>query len=574
MPNPLEKKSPPAGARSDWVLGLLLVFAIILVYQPVWAARYVWDDDLVLTANPVIIGPLGLREIWTTNAADICPLTLTTFWVEHALWGLAPRPYHLVNVFLHAASAVVLWRVLRGLLVPGAWLGAALWALHPVQVESVAWVAEMKNTESALFYLLTIFFFVRWLRPGTEGESAGRGWNYALTILFSVLALTAKSSTVILPGVLCLCAWWIEGRWRWRNLARVAPIFFLAVVAAALSLWTQHLQLNIATDPQYARAWPERIAASGDAVWFYLGKLFWPHPLLAIYPRWVIDPSQWNSYVRLVATMLVLAIFWLKREAWSRAWFFASAYFLLALLPVLGFAENYIFRYSLVFDHFQYLASIGPLALAGAGIDRWRHLLSSDQRWLKTSLLAAPLLVLALLSWSRTWAYQNEETLWTDTLAKNPSAWIAHDNLGNVLLQNGNVVGAMNEFEKALALNPNYDLAYFSLGNGLIQLGHVDEAVAAYQKALAINPNLAKAHSNLGNIFLQRGQLDDAISEYEQATKIEPYYPQAHNNLGYALFQKGRVGEAIIEYQKALALKPDYAQARQNLAAALARKGG
>ena len=184
--------------------------------MPVWWAGYIWDDDVVVVTNPVIVGPLGLKEIWTTGAADICPLTLTTFWLEHKLWGLDPLPYHLVNVFMHGACALVLWRVLRALLIPGAWLGAALWALHPLQVESVAWITEMKNTQSGLFFLLAIFYFVKTLRDSAKGNGP-----YALTLLFSALAMASKSSTVILPIVLCLCAWWVEGRWHWRHIAKV-----------------------------------------------------------------------------------------------------------------------------------------------------------------------------------------------------------------------------------------------------------------------------------------------------------------------------------------------------------------
>ena len=209
----------------DWFWALILVARVILAYSPVWQAGFVWDDDKLATANPCIVGPLGFKDIWTTSAADICPLVLTTFWVEHALWGLAPLPYHLVNVLLHGTCAVVLWRVLRRLQVPGAWLGAMLWALHPVEVESVAWISEMKNTESGLFFLFSILFFVRWLGVKDHDRRTGGGWNYALTLIFAALAMASKSSTVILPVVLCLCAWWMEGRWRWRNLARVAPSF-------------------------------------------------------------------------------------------------------------------------------------------------------------------------------------------------------------------------------------------------------------------------------------------------------------------------------------------------------------
>jgi len=268
-------QGPPTWYRRDWFWGLILILSVILTYTPVWWGGFVWDDGQFLTANPCIVGPLGLKEIWTTRAADICPLVLTTFWVEHALWGLAPLPYHLVNVLLHGVCAVVLWRVLRRLRVQGAWLGAALWALHPVGVESVGWITEMKNTESGLFFLLSILFFVRWLGAKELEGRTGGGWDYTLTLLFAALAMAAKSSTVILPVVLCSCAWWMEGRWHWRNATRVVPIFLMSIAASALSIWTQGLHLATVTDPQWVRTWPQRLATAGDAVWFYLGKLLW-----------------------------------------------------------------------------------------------------------------------------------------------------------------------------------------------------------------------------------------------------------------------------------------------------------
>ena len=466
-------RGPRSWFRHDWIWGLILILSVILTYTPVWQAGFIWDDDAHLTANPCIVGPLGLKEIWTTSAADICPLTLTTFWAEHALWGLGPLPYHLVNVLMHGASAVLLWRVLRSLRVQGAWLGAALWALHPVAVESVAWITEMKNTESGLFFLLSILFFVRWLRSrDLDGRT---GWNYTLTLIFAALAMASKSSTVILPVVLCLCAWWMEGRWRWRNVARVLPIFLMSIAASALSIWTQGLALAQAvTDPQLLRTWPERLATAGDAVWFYLGKLVWPHPLITIYPRWQIDTTQWVSYLPLLAVIVILSIFWLKRALWSRACFFAFAYFIAALLPVLGLIDNPIFRFSLVFDHFQYLGSIGPLALAGTGLAWFSDFIIPKKPWLQSTLCAGLLLILGMASWQRTWAYESQETLWTDTLAKNPNSWLGHCNLGLALFQKGRVDDAIAQYQKAVEIYPNYLAAHYNLGNALLQKGQLD----------------------------------------------------------------------------------------------------
>ena len=568
-------QAPPPWFRRDWFWGLILMLFVILTYTPVWQTGFIWDDDAHLTANPCIVGPLGLKEIWTTSAADICPLTLTTFWVEHALWGLAPLPYHLVNVLLHGACALLLWRILRSLRVQGAWLGAALWALHPVAVESVAWITEMKNTESGLFFLLSILFFVRRLRAKElKNGPTGGGWNYALTLLFAALAMASKSSTVILPAALCLCAWWMEGRWRWRNVVSVVPILLMSIAASALSIWTQGLALATGvTDSQWVRTWPERLTTAGDAVWFYLGKLLWPYPLITIYPRWQIDAGQWVSFLPLLAVIVILAIFWFKRELWSRACFFAFAYFMAALLPVLGLIDNPIFRFSLVFDHLQYLASIGPLALAGTGLARFSDFAIPKKPWLQSSLCAGLLLILGMASWQRTWVYQSQETLWTDTLAKNPNTWFGRCNLGVVLFQKGQVDEAVSQYQKALEINPNYVAAHYNLGNALFQKGQLDEALAQYQKAVEINPNDAEAHVNLGNALFQNEQLDEALAQFQKAIEINPNDAETHYNLGNALFQKGQLDEAVAQFQKALEIDPNSFATHYNLGGALFQKG-
>jgi tetratricopeptide (TPR) repeat protein len=556
---------PPSWFRRDWFWGLVLILSVILTYTPVWHAGFIWDDDVHLTANPSIVGPLGFKEIWTTSAADICPFTLTTFWVEHALWGLNPLPYHLVNVLMHGASAVLLWRVLRSLPVQGAWLGAALWALHPVEVESVAWITEMKNTESGLFFLLSILFFVRWLRPRNLEVRTGGSLNYALTLLFAALAMASKSSTVILPVVLCLCAWWTEDRWSWRNVPRVIPIFLMSIVASALSIWTQGLNLGTVTDQQWMRTWPQRLVTAGDAVWFYLGKLLWPHPLITVYPRWQIDGGQWVSYLPLLAVIVILSVLWLKREPWSRACFFAFAYFGAALLPVLGLIDNPIFRLSLVFDHFQYLGSIGPLALAGTGLVRLSDFIVPEKPWLRSALCAELLLIIGILSWQRTWVYESGDTLWTDEVSKNPNCWLGHFDLGDALFHKGQMDEAINQFQKAVETNPNSCQIRYTLGVALGQKGQLDDAVAQYQKAVEINPKHFEAHNNLGVALGQKGQLDDAVAQFQKALEINPNFFEAHHNLGVALGQKGQLDNAIDQFQEVLRLKPDYSPARENL---------
>jgi len=562
----------PFWLSRDWFLGLGLVLAVGVVYWPVWWAGFVWDDSYHITANPCVVGPLGLKEIWTTSAWRPFPLVITVFWAEHALWGLAPLPFHIVNIFEHAACAVLLWRVLLGLRVPGAWLGAALWALHPLQVESVAWISEMKNTQSCLFYLLTIFFYVRWLRTKDAGPRGGSNGDYALTLVFAAMAMASKSSTVVLPVILCLCAWSMEGRWQWRHLVRLAPIFLMSAFSAALTLWPQTSEVA-AVDPQWARSWPERLSTSGDAIWFYLGKLIWPHPLMAIYPRWQIDGGQWISYLPLFAAVIVLFVLWLKRESSLRPCFFAFSYYLVALFPFLTLIDQSFWHFSFVEDHLQYLAGMGPLALAGAGLARLADYLAPGNSGLRSGLCAGLLLVPGMLSWQRARVFENDEILWTDTLAKNPNCEIARTNLAAIFTDKGQLDEAVALLQKVLEINPNASEAHNNLGVALVKQGKLDEAIAQYQDALKIKPNYADAHMNLGEAFLQKRLVDKAISQYEKALAIDPYSAKIHSNFGNALLQKGLLDEAMAKYQEALEINPNYADAHNNLGSVFAQKG-
>jgi hypothetical protein len=357
-------------ARSRWLQGLLVPVAIGAAYLPAMQAGFVWDDDAHVTANPYVVGPQGLADLWTSSEAVYYPLVSTSFWLIHALFGLDPFFYHLVNVLVHALCALALWRVLLLLEVPGAWLGSMLWALHPVQVESVAWITELKNTQSGLFFLLAVWFFIRASKaqpvPGGTSGTAG-----AMVLLFSVLALLSKTSTVILPAVLALCAWWLEGRWRWRILVRLAPLLLFSAAAGGWTIWEQQHHSG-ALGAEWEASLAQRLAIAGRVVWFYLAKLVWPDPLIFVYPRWEIDPARLASYLPAVAVVLAWLGAWWGRHGRARPIFLAYTYFLVALLPVMGFFDAYYFRYSFVADHFQYLASMGPLALAGAALARTR----------------------------------------------------------------------------------------------------------------------------------------------------------------------------------------------------------
>jgi tetratricopeptide (TPR) repeat protein len=583
--------------QRNWLCALLLIALVFLAYARVLGAGFIWDDESHLTQNPCIVGPLGLKEIWTTTRAVYYPLVLTTFWALHKFVGLNPAPYHILNVLMHAGAAVLLWRVLRQLNIRGAWLGAALWALHPIMVQSVAWVTELKNTQSCLFYLLSIFWFLK--VDAERGTREGvRWWRFGWALLFFVLAIASKPSTVMLPAVLALCIWWRRGQVQWRNIVTLVPFALISALASVWTIWEQKFHAG-ASGPEWVQTWPERFIIGGRGIWFYLSKLIWPHPLIFIYPRWEINSSQLAAYLPLLAAVAGLLALWLIRAKWSRPVFFAAAYFVISLFPVLGFFSVYFFRYSFVSDHFQYLASMGPFALAGAAITEGssrlalsrrpsalaparRHsavattLRTSTSKWesfLRPILCGILLLTLGVLTWRQSAIYHNVITLYTATLAKNPACWMAHYNLGIALRDQGETDRAITHYRQAVALRPNYAEAHYNLGRLLVEKGQFDDAVTHYEKALATNPADAEVHNNLGATLFVTGRLDDAIAHYEKALAIRPDYADASCNLANALLSKGDMNGAIVHYIACLALSPNQADARYNLASALLRKG-
>ena len=585
--------SPLFISRRDALLAIASLFGLIfLTYARVWHADFIWDDDIHVTLNPCITGSKGVLDIWTSAEARICPLTLTTFWLEYQIWGLNPLAFHLVNVAMHALNAVLLWRVLLGLGVRGAWFGAALWALHPVQVETVAWITELKNTQSGCFFLLTLLAFIRWRKQG-------RG--YGLVILGSVLAMASKSSTVVLPLVLGLCWWWLDGRWSGRNSLRLLPIAALSILTALLSIWTQVVEGGI-TDEWHLTT-PERLITAGKVVWAYLGTLAKPYPLIFIYPRWELHAEDWGSYIPSAAVLLMAGLLWRWRVRW-RAGFMAFALFVVLLLPVLGLVDHFFLRYSFVGDHFQYLASMAPLALAAAGL---AVMVSSWSVWLTSAGGAFLLAVMGLLSWHHTRLFENSFVLWRHTLANNPKCWLACGNLSFEYLQRGDLANAAMHVRRALMLNPTDIASLIGLGSVLDVMGRTDEAIETTREALALYERNPQAHNQLGMLLLKKdlaaeaavhfrkaldhgangvlprimlgsallrqGLADDAIIELRQVLAIRPESGQAHANLCLAFLQKRQVEEALHHGGEAVRHEPDFALAYNHLGAALAEAG-
>ena len=530
-------------------LGLCLL--TILIYRPAWHGGFIWDDDRYVTHNHLLTAPDGLRRIWFSLDApsQYFPLTYTVLRIERSLWGLNPTGYHWVNILLHVANALLVWRVLSRLKIPGASLAAAVFAVHPVQVESVAWISELKNVLMGFFFLLTLWMWIEYVDPTRRHRSL----FYLGALVFYFLALFAKATACTLPAALLLILWLKEKPIGWRVWLEILPFIALALGVGLLAVWWE--KYHQGTRVLVSLTPIERVLVASRAVWFYLSKLFWPSDLIFIYPQWKIDPGSAVAYIGLIAAAATAVVIYFAHRFFGRGIEVAALFFLATLAPVAGFVMLYTFRYTFVADHYQYLASIGPIALASAGLVT----LSRSSKTLQWPVVAggfAILICLGLLTWRQSATYRDLETLWRTTIAKNPTCWMAYNNLGVVQFEKGDLDDAIEKYEQSLRLNPDYAEVRYNLGSALLQKGKIDDAIAQCQKALELGPNDPDAHVVLGNAFMARRDIDGAISQYTQALALRAEDSNAHYNLATALREKGEFEQAGREYQKAREFEP------------------
>lgn len=566
VPTPVKSPSLSRIADSRYGLGAAAIVLMVLAsYLPAIRGGFVWDDDVYLTANPLITAADGLFRIWFSldSPSQYFPLVYSTFRLEHALWGMNPLGYHAVNVLLHALNALLVWGILRRLSVPGAWLAAGLFALHPVQVESVAWITELKNVLSVFFSLLAIRSWLAFLEP-----PGGRPWrHFGLALALFALALFSKTTACTLPAALLLIVWLKEGNLARRRLAAVAPFLILGLAMGLLAIWWErHHQGTVGREFAFPAA--ERLLIAGRALWFYLGKLAWPLDLSFSYPRWRVDPGNPLDWAWPVAALAAAFALWWQRERIGREAAAAALFFVATLAPLLGFIPLYTFRYTFVADHYQYLAAVGPLAVLAAAATRLCERRFPGKPAM--ALLSAPLLLLlGALTWRQAQAYENSLTLWTDTVAKSPDSWLAHNNRGKALGDRGRAAEAREEFQRSVALNPGNKDAHKNLALVFVSEGKLAEALASFREAVRIDPYYFDAYYGFGTTLGMKGMFAESVAYLNRAVTLNHGSAKAHNSLGVSLASSGRVAEAVGHFREALRFDPGNAQARANLEDAL-----
>ncbi len=530
---------PRADGWRTFLGGAALVLIVLVTYAPVLSAGFIWDDEANVLDNVTLRSADGLRQMWFVprSIQQYYPLMYTSYWIEYRLWGLAPLGYHLVNILLHATAVILVWRVLTRLRAPGAWLAAVIFAVHPVEVESVAWITERKNVLSLSLALLTMLAYFRFDPPepeqaaATPSSSRGNAWYAAALVLFA-LALFAKTVVVTLPAVLLVIYWWRRGTVSSRDVVRLLPFFALSIALGLMTTWMETDHVG-AQGEEWNLSRLDRLLLSGRALWFYAAKLVWPHPLAFFYPRFTIDAHDPRQYLFPLAAVALPCALWAARHRIGRGPLAAVLIYAGVMLPMLGFFNIYYARFAQVSDHFQYHASVALITLAAAGITHNIARLRPAAGNLAKAIVAGTLVLLALMSFQQTYIYHDLETLYRDTIVKNPSGWAAYANLSTYLDSQGRHDEAMQLARDALRLGPQEPNVHNNMGVFLFKQAartsfdpaQVQQAIAHLRDTLELDPTRLEAQEpgpGLGRLRSDGRSGASSSKRFSRSTRITP----------------------------------------------------
>lgn len=572
----------------------LLLAAVLIAYWPAMRdGGWIWDDDAHVTNNPALRNPDGLRKIWTNPKAvpthQYYPLVHTTFWLQYPRDGspLDPMPFHVANVLLHATSAIVLWQLLRKLLVPGAFVAAAIWALHPINVESVAWVTERKNVLSGLLYLLAAAAYLRFedirnlnfqiSNPKSKIQNPDSPWPwYAWALVLFLGALFSKTVASSLPAALLLVFWWKRGRLDWRTIWPTIPFFVLGATMGLLtSILETHPDYVGASGAEWTIPWLHRLLIAGRAIWFYPWKLIVPTQLAFSYEQWRIDPRVVGQWVYLFAAIWLVGILYFARRWLGRGPIVAMLFYGGTILPALGLFTLFPMRYTFVADHYQYMAGIGLIALAvAASTSRLTRLPRWAAQW---PLSVCVLTILAGLTWQQSKIYENAETLWTDTLAKNDSSWLARHHLARIyIMEHRQFDRAVELCERNVRDLPRNEFLLSQYAEALDAAGRADKARDVYHHLLSLYPAGHATNHKLAVMYLKTGQIPEAVRHFREELRVNSNPDQqrmTRSGLADALMLLGLNAEAEEELWQVVRGDVDNVPSRVKLANLLLARG-
>jgi tetratricopeptide (TPR) repeat protein len=539
----------------------LIFLVTVMAYQPAINGAFLWDDDGHVT-KPELQSLHGFWRIWSDLRAtqQYYPVLHSAFWLEHWLWGDAAFAYHLINLIWHAGAACLLVAIARQLALPGSLLAGFVFALHPVCVEAVAWISEQKSTLSGFLCLASALVYLHFDRSRLRSR-------YFVALALFVLALLSKTVTAVLPAALLVVFWWQRGRLNWkRDVLPLLPWFTLSAGAAWLTSWVEKTYIG-AKGADFSLSLLQRVLLASRAIWFYAAKIFWPADLIFIYPHWDIDPGMWWQYLFPAGILVVLILLgWMAQR--NRGPLATFLIFAGTLFPALGFINVFPFIYSYVADHFQYLAMAGVMVPLMAGLVLASRGIPRREPWLPMAAAVVLVGVLGVLTWRQSGMYSDLDTLYRETIARNPNAWMAHNNLAYRLLSvPRGLPEAISHLQTAIRLHSPYAEAHVNLGIAYSLSKRWPEAVDEYQAALRADPTYSLAHANLGNALSNMpGRMPEAISEFEAALHYDPNSSATHYNLARALAQTpGRTADAIVHVKEALRLSPGWDKAERLL---------
>jgi tetratricopeptide (TPR) repeat protein len=544
--------------QSGWIFAILLVAAVFAVYWPCIHGDWIWDDHPILLDNPVLQSG-GLAKVWTPPGyLNFWPITYTVYRITFQLWNLTPLAFHLVNIALHAVAVLLVWRVLRRLQLPGALLAAAIFALHPVNVETIAWVGQLKGILSLVFALVSLLLFLGYERQG------GR-WRYAAALAAFAMSALSKGDALTLPIIFLALAWWQRGRIERRDVLRVLPFLLLAACFVGLEIWSQHL---VGTPADRADGIFSRTAVAGSAVWFYLWKFICPFNLMPMYPRWQIPAHGIIAWLPDMLLLAAIAAAWHYRHSWGKPALVSIICYIALLLPVLGFVNIAFMKISLVADHWQYIAIIVPSAVLAAVVAivarRYRC------QGLAAVGCGAVLLALAMLSRQEGWLYEGPDSFFGAELARNPNCWAAEVNLGVLAADRGNPDEALRRYLRAVALNPDRAELQNDLGTAFLDRHEYRLAKPHFERALELDPNIKLANYNLAMVLGNSGDADAGISHLKREVEINPDFKPAHQVLAAAQANRKQVTNHLATMRESIEHTPNDPQFLEHAAWILA----